>query len=222
MSIHRILTFLSILAVTGLGAADPVVNIGGDSPQCRKLAVSDNGKAVLEFKTAGDFVRLPTGKTLEGKSLTFLCWAKRIKGGEAFQALISKPGRHTSLYVRNHGGVGFGVWLSGPPPKMFSVQKGNLLADRWYLLAGILDLEMKKIRLYANGELLAEAPFNGPLESTRECIVIGRGWEERDGQNFTGKLDAVRVFDKALSQEEIRRIFDQERTGYSPVGQQAQ
>lgn len=64
------------------------------------------------------------------------------------------------------------------------------------------------VTLYANGEVIGQTFYSGNISGTDEPFNIGgRAVDEGTGK-FNGLVDEVQVFNRALSADEIRRLFE--------------
>lgn len=83
----------------------------------------------------------------------------------------------------------------------------GVAADQWTHLVGSYDGEL--VRLYTNGVLAASTPFSGSIPysgSPSPPLEIGYNHVWPDN-SLEGAIDDVRVYDRALSPEEIRRLY---------------
>jgi len=86
---------------------------------------------------------------------------------------------------------------------------GNFNIDQWYHIVG--RREGNKISLYVNGSLIFEQDIESDLDTnTNIPFSIGRqnklGNDPAGTTYFDGSVDEIRLFDKALSSEEIIRL----------------
>ncbi len=96
------------------------------------------------------------------------------------------------------GGINFGFYSND------LVTGGGLLElNTWYHLTFFYDYENRDRRIYVDGEQVAQATAT-PYLGTTGNTVIG-SWDT--GQFFTGMIDDVQVYHKALSDGEIRKIM---------------
>jgi len=76
--------------------------------------------------------------------------------------------------------------------------------NRWYHVAGTFDGE--KLSIFVNGILESEVPMKGKLNTASLPTAIGhlKGWGV---QWFKGIIDDLRIYNRALSEEEIQLIY---------------
>lgn len=185
--------------------AKDVTGRGTDGRIIRCRAVKGKVGRALAFGP-GRYVELgkPAALELSGRPRTILAWIlPRAERG----VVVARGGAFCgySLYLLD-GTAKFGI-------HRFQDGSGYVAAAReplgsgWTHLAGVV--EKDRIRLYVNGKLAASAPTTGYLPS--EC---GQGMEIGfDAGNspaeicdsFEGVIDEVKVFNVALTAEEIAR-----------------
>lgn len=107
-------------------------------------------------------------------------------------------------------------WYYGPEgsvPEQWLIST-NLSRDRWYHAATVFDSTGG--RLYLDGILIASHGWSGtPSVSTSEQGLILGEMLSPDGShvNFTGAIDDVRVYNRALSNEEIKDLYQFDNSG---------
>ncbi|MBI2076618.1 MAG: LamG domain-containing protein, partial [Candidatus Aenigmarchaeota archaeon] len=157
-------------------------------PNCPQLTTGKYGNA-LSFDGVNDYVDIgnviPT--LTEG---TVEAWVKRIALTGTYQMVISDSGSQLELtwsvntlqfYVNNVG-----------------VQVGNSDLTNWQHLVGTFSQTGNFQRLYVNGVLAASGLYPG--DATAASRTIG----SRGGSlPFTGSIDEVRVYSRALSAAEV-------------------
>ena len=75
--------------------------------------------------------------------------------------------------------------------------------NEWSFITATYDGDNKKV--YINGVLSATAACTSTFNSNTQYLSIGRDY---DNENFYGDIDEVRVYDRALSEDEIKRLYD--------------
>ena len=76
----------------------------------------------------------------------------------------------------------------------------------WYHFAGTFD--GKTLKVYINGKLEAEKPNNVPIAPSDLDLWIGGDDYGRPTDHFPGKIDEVRIYEKALSEADIQKVMD--------------
>jgi hypothetical protein len=117
-----------------------------------------------------------------------------------------------------NGGAGSGWVLGTIQPEFWSDDMRSLFsgdivnnpndfpASAW--LHEAVTYDGSRIREYTNGQLVNNWPATGADIGLGQAMVIG-GWPQFAVYNFKGAIDEFRLFDYALSQQEIRAIFQQ-------------
>lgn len=78
----------------------------------------------------------------------------------------------------------------------------------WYFIVGTYDGTTQK--LYVNGELLAWRSLSGDIKNSSEDINIGKTPSNRAEYDFlAGRVDGVRIYNRALNDEEIQSLYQQ-------------
>lgn len=122
-------------------------------------------------------------------------WALRFDGrnGGAEFEFITQPG------WQGDGGFGAPAFTKG----------------EWHHLICIVDGNKKY--LYADGKLNQEGDYNGPMSTGGTETEIGYA---NDG-GFIGMIDEVVIYDRALSENEVRQLYSAEGLSVKPQGKLA-
>jgi len=176
----------------------------------------------LEFDGTGDEVSVPYSPDLNPEqSFTACLWANVAPGSSGHRAPIScrddAPLRGYIIYAEPGNTwqfwIGTGAWNVAQGPAV------NL--GEWTHLAAVYsDGEQK---LYVDGELDGEAAGTLSINTARD-LLIGAGANERVVHEylFNGKLDDVRVYNRALTEDEIAQVMEREDgAAVSPSGKLA-
>ena len=111
-------------------------------------------------------------------------WALRFDGRNAGQEMefIVTPG------WQGDGGFGAAAFKKG----------------EWHHIVGIIN--QKDMQLYVDGKLEKEQNYNGPMTTDGSETEIGKAG---DG-GFVGIIDEVLIYNKALSANEVKQVFEAE------------
>jgi len=85
----------------------------------------------------------------------------------------------------------------------------------WYHLLGIWDGEF--VSLYINGELKEKTGTSRtgvPTDVPDWSIASAKAFSSSSGNWFTGKMSDTRIYDAALTAEEVSRIYAENKDKY--------
>ena len=91
----------------------------------------------------------------------------------------------------------------------------TLNTGQWYHLVGTYDGNF--IRFYVDGELINTHLSVGTVDytPTPNNLFIGRYLDDDEDYKFDGEIDEVRIYNKSLSSDEIKRIYSKTENSYS-------
>lgn len=157
--------------------------------------------SALSFNGVSDWVTVPDADALDlTTGMTLEAWVFPTAAGGVRDILI-KEGAGVdiyNLYARNGQGApeanvyvgGSNRWAAGPVLPLSS----------WSHVAGTYD--GATVRLYINGVQAASTAVTGPIGTSNGVLRIGGNslW----GEYFQGRIDEIRVYNRALSAAEIQ------------------
>jgi hypothetical protein len=113
-------------------------------------------------------------------------------------------GRAVGAYLNIGGGRANCIELVG---------QETLKQGQWHHLAMTYDGAV--LKLFGDGMLLGSNDVNKPRVPGKAGLTIGNRQDRFRGCNFRGRLDEVRIYDRALSLEEIK-IHSQRSAALDP------
>ncbi len=175
------------------------------------------GKFALFFHGpgSGDKATLPHQDqfTFPG-AFSIAVWFRVAQSHRGHEGLITKGDRCWRVQLGSEGGeLNFGTnHRDGLENGLHGKTEVN--DRRWHLGVGVWqsDGDIARKTVYVDGgiEAAGEAPL--PLHRTDAPVWIGSNSEQPD-REFHGWIDEVMIFNKALSAEEIRRMYDTGKRG---------
>ena len=213
------------------GSAD---SVAGTLVGCQWSGGRWPGKAALEFKGVGDRVRLMIPG--EMKALTFSAWVRADSLSHRYNALLVSDSYQrgvlrwqltqqgqlalTQLLVDDQG-------LADPASTQRVISEPAIPLERlglWVHLVSVVDFHTGAVNHYVDGKPIGSGKFRdlvaGKLgsvelgnwgiapETERGRRLVGGGYLDR---SFVGKIDEFALFSRALSAQEIQRLFLQGR-----------
>ena len=177
-----------------------------------KWTQGKNGQA-LSFDGSNDYVDVPDSNSLDvTNAFTVEVWINPRTTLFVTQEIVNKGvNRDTDcpFEIFTYGTI-FAVYLNNYDTGLNADVKES---GKWQHFVVTYDssLSNNNIKIFKNGSLVAQKTYTTPLIVTNANMHIG-GWAS--GASFDGLIDEVRIYNRALSPEEIR--FHYSRGG--PVG----
>ncbi len=84
---------------------------------------------------------------------------------------------------------------------------GKLLPNTWYFVALSYDLSSREIILYVNGTEVTRATVNYIYRMVQDSSVFVGSFAGDNSYSFHGTLDDVRIYNRALSPEQINQLY---------------
>lgn len=179
------------------------------------LASAHADNRVLLLDGSGNYARVAddTALRLTSGDYTLSAWVNAADADGSFQTIISKRMFSVGGWIlRKYSGnkVSYVLEQSGDPKIQGSI---NLQSDRWYHIAVTYKAASTTGILYCDGVVDgSNAALPSPTSSTTYQLEIGR---DRDGGDdyWRGKIDDVRVWNRCLTQAEVRGLMHEKLTG---------
>ena len=161
----------------------------------------------LDLDGVGNYVEIPQMGDFEEASVE--CWALASAFG-GIQGIVSTW-----------------QWVSGKVHFKFEngeiqVHKndGNKIRfaaelERWYHIVYTTDTVLNELKLYVDGELVAE----GVAGTTPENMNERRIGSEHNGRYLLGKVDEVRIYDRVLDEDEVLQNFEVDSNDEVEIGE---
>jgi hypothetical protein len=194
---------------------DANISINGGKIQ-NGLSLSGDGMMSVEHNANLDLVN----------NLTIAFWVNPNKNQR--QALISRGGGDTNITNRKFGSnaeYSLVLWENGK-----FKYKHNGVADtfstttiplnQWTHIVLVRDNNAKSIKIYINGILDKTNNYTiDPSSSNSEKLLIGTGdFYSNTMNSFKGKLDEIKIYNIALSQDDITNMYSSEKNGIHLTG----
>jgi hypothetical protein len=170
------------------------------------------GSGALSFDGVDDSVSLGAPSVLTpSAALTISAWVKSTNPtGAANEVIVDKQNASLNRYLlRITGTTGKMRFAVGASSEIQVNANTTLAANTWYHVAGVWN--GADITVYVNGVSDATpVAVTGTITDGGEGIVIGRP-TVTNANYFNGSIDEVRIYNRALTQAEIKRLYNMGR-----------
>ncbi|MEX3100450.1 MULTISPECIES: LamG domain-containing protein [unclassified Streptomyces] len=207
------------VSLTGRAQAAPAQLKGGTTAGVAGV----DGRAV-EFDGVGGHAT--TGRPIvdTAQSFTVSAWVKLPKDKEArVMTAVAQSGTAAPGFELYHS-TALGGWVftrqQGAAADSAAVRASEAACPanthcaaarlgEWNHVVGVYDIDAAQIRLYVNGVLEATTAFTTPWLATGEVTLGGTLSTGRLVSPLKGAMDDVRLYDRAVADDEVRQLFKQ-------------
>jgi hypothetical protein len=185
--------------------------------------------SALHFDGVDDQVTIGGSGSLENvtdQSHTFAAWAladsvppNSTPNNPSYSVLVRN---RTGLYYDYDGRFRARIRLASGAEAV--VQSDVFPPGAWHRLAMVVDDTNKKLHLYVDGQEVSDSPagYSDPLadhEAAPYYVGTSEPLTEAYEYRFHGKIDEVRIYDRALSSSEVQALLTQSPSAwvYLPV-----
>jgi hypothetical protein len=171
----------------------------------------------LKFDGTDDYVDLGTPSELYlPENYTYVAWfkvGKDINGDSGAQYILCIGSRSDLVFgvedgVGTNGDLSLHYYDTAPGFHAVSVGQTVWSSDDWHMVAATKDSAVGH-KIYLDGELKnSDTNTNNDNYATTRMISIGaRAWTSPKVWFFNGTIDEVRIYGKALTQDQIKQVM---------------
>jgi hypothetical protein len=157
--------------------------------------------SALDFGGSGSYVLVPDDAALDlSDDVTYMAWFNLNEGIVGQRRMMSK---NDSIFVLfDFGGATSVDFLVKPNNDFAESTTADWKLGEWYHFAGTYDGDA--LRVYIDGELEGESAGVPSIAVSSLDLWIGADDYQLPTTSFPGILDDVRIYNKALSEDEIK------------------
>jgi len=188
------------------GDAKDYANANDGTVNGATISAGINGKACYSFD-GNDQILCGDDSSLNVSNFTLSSWIKTADATTDYNHILSKGETGTTiqmhyiLYIRS----GVARVLFGNDVSTNSVNIGSVSDDSWHLVTGTYDGTY--LKGYLDGVLTNTFTCTlTPVQKPTKQLAIGTNGVS--GETYTGLIQNVRIYNRALSAEEIKILYD--------------
>jgi len=166
------------------------------------------GNLALSFDGIDDYVNCGSSLAFDviSNAVTISCWIKVDSFDKEWQAIVTK-GENSWRLSRRAETNSLHFAASGLTPQHWLDGNINVNDGQWHHVAGVYD--GAKLYLYIDTVMDVSIDAIGTINANNSNIYIGEN-EGFPGRCFNGSIDDVRIYNRALSKEEIIQLYVQD------------
>lgn len=161
----------------------------------------------LSLDGTDDYLEMGSGSALNPTAISISIWVKANSFTPSYTSLITKRGgsAYHQMLVKSNGKIamyiGAAADVSYDGTGVFT-----LSTNVWYHIVLSYD-SVSGLKGYVNGILDGSATANGTLTSNNGNTQFGTDSISPGTRNINGLMDDMRIYNRALSQQEVRRLY---------------
>ncbi|MDZ7742897.1 MAG: LruC domain-containing protein [Bacteroidota bacterium] len=172
----------------------------------------------LNFNGSSDYVQIDETEIIEDYPFTLAAWIKTDGFSYPNEDMViinladpSKSDRYYGIFLgEDEGGV---ACIRARKGSEKTVNGTTVLTDdQWHFVVGVFASKSDR-KLYVDGALEASDSRNVTFDDHAEDCVIGRWGDDTPKSYFSGNIDDVQLWEKALSQSEINNLYSNSPSG---------
>jgi len=161
--------------------------------------------ACVRFSKPDDSVQIPDARCLDlAAVMTIGAWIKPDDQTAKIPMIVSKLGSAGRYIFRLSPARHLVALVWKGDERVATIQSDQALSKDWHHVAVTCDArETRRMRLYVDGELVKEQPLEREWgdPAGKPLSISGTG-----AQQYRGLVDEVRVYNRALSPDEVRKL----------------
>ena len=151
----------------------------------------------VDFDGVDDFIQL--GEPISYTQHTISTWVKITNSGSSKTIFDSRDSANDGIRLRTDSSENIIYRVNDS-----ALTSTNSYVDEWVHIVGTYDGTTQK--LYINGSLDQSATTTQEVSVTTNAKIGARNFDDR-AVEFLGKIDELAIFDRALEEEEVTKIY---------------
>jgi len=167
----------------------------------------------LEFSVSTNYVSAPNNATLNiTNAITIESWVNLTTGYSSSHKMIASKGNPAWYFSIFNQKVFFSPWIDGA--QTYTQGTKIVSAEEWHHVACSWDSTTNKYRTYLDGLIDVDTTKVGNSLSTTTSSFLMSAFVSQGDYPFTGKIDEVRIYNRALTEQEINNRYQAGYTRY--------
>lgn len=142
------------------------------------------------------------------ENFSIACWA-RLDSVDTSGAEVVSVGDYLSLRLNGANGSPWGRFYNGSGHSIVSTNSADALRTGWHHYVVSFDHTSRQFKMYIDGKFINSSTQNQTIgwSGLGSAIILGQHGNGNTNYDFDGGIDDVRIFDRAITEEEIASIY---------------
>jgi len=163
----------------------------------------------FDFDGVDDYIEILDSGSLDiTDAITIVAWINADTFGSFERIVDKKVNEWTFVLTDTSPFTGLEFWINGVVRATTST--GELTADTWHFVVATYDKDLggtEEVKIYIDGVSKATGDFSTAIGTNADSVDIGRETTGEAGKYFDGTIDEVSVWNRALSSDEVKRLY---------------
>lgn len=169
-----------------------------------------NANGAIYFDGIGDFIKVGNiFKARDMQTIAFWVKFKDLKEGMPSMELISKSSQRQGMEVVLHENKLQFFLMGEERSNSVGIPISELNTEDWYFVTAIYDTQTATMKLFLNGEL-KQASWAPTSVTEVDNLIFGNWNYEKAPRFFKGSLDDIKIYNRSLTEEEVKELFIQD------------
>jgi hypothetical protein len=172
-----------------------------------------NANSAYSFNGVDSIIRVTDNIILQPERITIAAWIN-ANSPQGWARIVDKY-RYNSkegynlIFFPNNNAIRFDIWGSDNNP--YSTDTVTTVENNhWHHIAVTYDNSITKI--FYDGILENTITINTPIKHSARYLSIGNGFDDNLSWPFSGNIDEVRIYNRALTAAEITELYQEGTT----------
>jgi len=161
--------------------------------------------SAINFPGSTDYINIADNPTLDTNKMTICALFNKASIGNSLGGIVSKRVSGSDdafqLYVDSSNKLQFAIWIGDV--NKYTTSISTVSAGQDYFACGVYD--GSNVSIYLDGKYENQTAASGTVDITVDPVRIG--WTYSDTYSFSGIIDYVMIFNRALTPSEIALLY---------------
>jgi len=186
-----------------------------------KLTVDrfDNPDSAYAFSGLDGYISIEKKNQLKLTDLSISIWFKSTGSADDLSVLIADEKQYTSTVIwsyrlfgdKDTGRLFFDFTLNNRTGSGRCASSITIHDKCWHHAVITRNSRSNELRLYLDGNFIHSSKYHGTIDNSMNPIYIGLSPYLGGSYPFKGKIDDIRIYNRAISPDEVQALYQEEK-----------